>query len=61
MGSVKAVIANLLINPPQITKLGNDTMLNFGYAMQKQKPTFTFPKAKNLRENRRVAIDDKQN
>jgi len=29
--------------------------------MQKQKPTFTFPKAKNLRENRRVAIDDKQN
>jgi hypothetical protein len=61
MGSVKAVIANLLINPPQITKLGNDTMLNFGYAMQKQKPAFTFPKAKNLRENRRVAIDKKQN
>jgi hypothetical protein len=61
MGSVKAVIANLLINPPEITKLGNDTMLNFGYAMQKQKSAFTFPKAKNLRENIRVAINNKQN
>jgi len=61
LGSVKAVIANLFISPPEVTKLGNDTMLNFGYAMQKQKPAFTFPMAKNLRENRRVAIGDKQN
>lgn len=60
-GTVKAVIANLFINPPKVTKLGNDTMLNFGYAMLKQKPAFTFPRAKNLRENRRVAIDNKQN
>jgi hypothetical protein len=58
---VKAVIANLFINPPEITKLGNNTMLNFGYAMQKQKPAFTFPRAENLRENKRVAIDNKQN
>jgi hypothetical protein len=43
-----------------VTKLGNDTMLNFGYAMLKQKPAFTFPRAKNLRENRKVAIDNKQ-
>jgi hypothetical protein len=51
-GSVKAVIANyFLIHPPGVTKLGNDTMLNFGYAMLKQKPAFTFPKAENLREN----------
>jgi hypothetical protein len=49
-GAVKAVIANyFFINPPRVTKLGNDTMLNFGYAMLKQKPAFTFPKAKNLR------------
>jgi hypothetical protein len=58
---VKGVIANLFINPPAITKLGNNTMLNFGYAMQKQKPAFTFPKANNLRENKKVAIDNKQN
>ena len=58
---VKAVIANLFINPPEITKLGNNTMLNFGYAMQKQKPAFTFPRAENLRENKKVAIDNKQN
>jgi hypothetical protein len=59
--SVKAVIANFFIHPPRVTKLGNDTMLNFGYALLKQKPAFTFPKAKNLRENRRVVIDNKQN
>jgi hypothetical protein len=60
-GSVKAVIANLFMNPPKVTKLGNDTMLNFGYALLKQEPAFTFPRAKNLRENRRVVIDNKQN
>jgi hypothetical protein len=60
-GSVKAVIANFFIDPPRVTKLGNETMLNFGYALLKQKPAFTFPKAKNLRENRRVVIDNKQN
>lgn len=61
-GAVKAAIANyFFINPPRVTKLGNDTMLSFGYAMLKQKPAFTFPKAKNLRENKRVAIDNKQN
>ncbi len=53
-GTVKAVIANFFINPPRVTKLGNDTMLNFGYAVLKQKPEFTFPKAKNLRENKKV-------
>jgi len=60
-GHIKAVIANLFINPPRVTKLGNDTMLNFGYGLLKQKPAFTFPRAKNLRENRRVAMDNKQN
>jgi hypothetical protein len=58
---IKGAIANLFINPPVITKLGNDTMLNFGYALQKQKPAFTFPKADNLRANKRIAIDNKQN
>jgi len=61
-GTVKAVIANyFFINPPKVTKLGNDTMLDFGYALLKQKPEFTFTRAKNLRESKKVAIDNKQN
>jgi uncharacterized protein YdeI (BOF family) len=59
--SVKGVIANLFISPPEITKLGNDTMLNFGYALQKQKSAFTFPRAENLRANKKIAIDNQQN
>jgi hypothetical protein len=34
-------------------------MLNFGYALLKEKPTFTFPKAKNIKEIGTVAINDK--
>ncbi len=59
-GGIAGTIANLFIKPPKVAKLGNDTMLNFGYALLKQKPAFTFPRAKNLRENRMVAIDNKQ-
>jgi hypothetical protein len=58
---IKGCIANLFINPPEVAKLGNDTMLDFGYAIVKQKPAFTFPRAENLRVNRRVATDNKQN
>jgi hypothetical protein len=52
---IKGVIANLLLKPPKIDKLGNDTMLDFGYAILKQQPEFTFPLAKNLREEKTVA------
>jgi hypothetical protein len=58
---IKGAIANLFINPPEITKLGNDTMLNFGYTLLKQKPAFTFPRAENLRANKKVATNNKQN
>jgi hypothetical protein len=51
-GSVKGVVANLFIRPPMVDKLGNDTMLDFGYALLKQKPAFTFPKAKHIKEDR---------
>jgi hypothetical protein len=52
---IKGAIANLLIRPPKVDKLGNDTMLEFGYALLKQKPEFTFPKAKNI-QNDRIAV-----
>jgi hypothetical protein len=54
---IKGAIANLLIRPPKVDKLGNDTMLDFGYAMLKQKSEFTFPRAKNIRETRMAVID----
>jgi hypothetical protein len=57
---IKGLIANFFIKPLEVDKLGNDTMLNFGYAILKEKPAFTFPKAKNIKENRIVAIDHTQ-
>jgi hypothetical protein len=52
---VKGAIANLFIKPPKIDNLGNETMLNFGYAIFKQEPEFTFPIAKNIKEESSVA------
>jgi len=57
-GTIKGLIANFFIKPLEVDKLGNDTMLNFGYAILKQKPAFTFPKAKNIKENVLVAKDN---
>ncbi|MCX5633523.1 MAG: hypothetical protein NTW93_07625 [Phycisphaerae bacterium] len=59
-GTIKGLIANFFIKPLEVDKLGNDTMLNFGYAILKEKPAFTFPKAKNIKDNRIVAIYHKQ-
>jgi hypothetical protein len=48
-GKLKGSMANLLIKPLEIDKLGNDTMLDFGCALFNEKETFAFPKAKNLK------------
>lgn len=53
---VKGAIANLFIEPPKIDRLGNKTMLNFGYAILNQRPEFTFPKASKITEDRTVAV-----
>ena len=53
-GRLKAFIANLFIPPLDITAIGNDTMLDFGYALYKEKQTFTFPKATNLKIQQEV-------
>ncbi|HBG78438.1 MAG TPA: hypothetical protein DDW84_06290 [Phycisphaerales bacterium] len=50
-GKLKGSMANMLIKPLEIDKLGNDTMLDFGCALFEEKEKFTFPKAKNLKEN----------
>ena len=56
-GRFKAVVANLFIKPVKVDKLGNDTMLDFGYALLKQQPAFTFPRAENLRQARILPTD----
>ena len=49
VGRVKGFIVNFFIDPIRISKLGNDTMLNFGYALLNKQPSFTFPKAANIK------------
>lgn len=50
----------MLIKPPEVTELGNETMLAFGYALLKKEPVFTFPKAENIKESRIVEMDNIQ-
>ncbi|HZV35797.1 MAG TPA: hypothetical protein VFB72_14575 [Verrucomicrobiae bacterium] len=49
VGSVKGKAVNLLIQPLIVESLGRDAMLDFGLALSDKAPTFTFPKAKNLK------------
>ena len=49
IGRVKGFIVNFFIEPVQISKLGNDTMLQFGYALLNKQTSFTFPKAANIK------------
>jgi len=57
-GFIKGAIANLLIKPPKVNESGNNTMLEFGNALLQKKATFTFPKAKNIKEIKVVEIDN---
>jgi hypothetical protein len=47
--SLKGAIANFFLNPPEVTRLGNKAMLDFGHTLLKQEPAFTFPKAENMK------------
>jgi hypothetical protein len=58
---IRGTIANLLIRPPKVDKLGNDTMLEFGHALLRQEPEFTFPKAKNIQDDRIVVMYPEKN
>lgn len=46
--SIKGFFGNFFIEPIEVDKLGNDTMLEFGLGLCGKKPKFTFPGAKNL-------------
>jgi hypothetical protein len=54
---IKGAIANLLLRPPKVDKLGNETMLNFGHGLLEQKPAFTFPKAKNIHHSKTIEVN----
>jgi hypothetical protein len=58
-GRIKGAIANFFIEPPVVSKLGNDTMLDFGLALLQKQPSVTFPKANNIRTNKTAAITNK--
>jgi len=57
VSGLKGIIANLFISPPMVSELGNETMLNFGRNLLEQKSSFTFPKAKNIKESKIVEIE----
>jgi hypothetical protein len=54
IGRIKGFIVNFFIDPIRISKLGNDTMLNFGQALLNKQPSFTFPRARNIKEEKTV-------
>ncbi|MCK5564694.1 MAG: hypothetical protein KAJ07_05565 [Planctomycetes bacterium] len=45
-------VANMITRPIRIDNDGNDTMLDFGFALHQNQSTFTFPKAKNLTDEK---------
>lgn len=49
-GAMAAKVANLVVKPLRVDVLGHRAMLDFGRAIARQAPTFTFPKARNLRQ-----------
>ena len=49
IGSLKATTANLFLEPIAVEPAGNKAMLDFGFALASEAPTFTFPRARNLK------------
>ena len=51
-GSLAGAVAILLIDPLTVEALGHRAMLDFGQALAVGAPSFTFPRAKNLKKSR---------
>jgi hypothetical protein len=49
VGGLKATTANLFLKPIAVDPAGNEAMLNFGLALASEAPSFTFPRARNLK------------
>ena len=48
MGGLKARAANMVLKPVAVEPAGNKAMLNFGFALVSEAPSFSFPHAANL-------------
>jgi hypothetical protein len=51
IASLKAMVANWFLPPVPVTVIGNQTMLDFGAALDSTQTAFTFPYAENLRQS----------
>jgi hypothetical protein len=49
MGGLKASAANMVLKPIAVEPAGNKEMLNFGFALVSEAPSFNFPHADNLK------------
>jgi hypothetical protein len=49
-GGITGTPVNLLIDPLSVERIGHQAMLDFGQALVSGAPTFTFPRAKNLKD-----------
>jgi len=49
---LRAAAANLFIKPAAVDQLGNETVLDFGRALLKREPAFTFPRASHLKQGK---------
>jgi hypothetical protein len=54
--AVKAMLANWFLPPLPIATVGNETMMNFGMALDTTQPAFTFPYAQNLRQSLSILL-----
>jgi hypothetical protein len=50
-GAVEGEAANLFLPPFPVEELGNRAMLDFGLAVISGSPTYTFPRARNLKQS----------
>jgi hypothetical protein len=55
----KAMLANLFLPPLPIAAIGNETMMNFGAALDATESSFTFPHAEKLRQSLSILLAQK--
>jgi hypothetical protein len=59
LAQFKAMLANWFLPPLPIAAIGNETMMNFGAALEATEPTFTFPYAEKLRQSLSILLAQK--
>ena len=57
MAALAGKVLSVFLPPMQIKQAGNDTMMNFGAAINRKEPSFIFPKAENVTEMVAMAKD----